>query len=134
MRIASAVILTSLLAGCASVGVDPAASVPRSPYPLSAAATKVIQDGVRKSLKDPNSAMFGTMVAAKGAGDAGVYVCGYVNAKNSFGGYTGDTPFMGLLAVDDKKGPFAFGLTGMGGTDTETAVIYQMCREYGVPV
>lgn len=136
MRRISVLLLVGLLGGCASTGVatPKATSVARSPYSLSADAIKVVEAGVRKSLKDPNSAIFGSMVAAKNAAEPGVYVCGYVNAKNSFGGYTGDQPFMGLLAVDAEKGPFYFGVTGMGGADTATTAVLTVCREYGVAI
>lgn len=42
---------------------------------------------IRQNLKDPESADFG--LARAYAADGTIYVCGTVNAKNSFGGYTG---------------------------------------------
>ena len=44
---------------------------------------------VRSSLKDPTSAQFSKVTVS----DIGIFVCGYVNAKNSFGGYVGPTRF-----------------------------------------
>lgn len=49
------------------------------------------QDSVTKILKDPDSAKFGKVVFR----EPGV-ICGYVNAKNSFGGYTGEQAFISL--------------------------------------
>lgn len=50
------------------------------------------EDGVRALLKDPSSAKFGK---TKAYGPKENFVaCGTVNAKNSFGGYVGDRPFM----------------------------------------
>lgn len=58
--------------------------------------------GLKASLKDPDSAKFGTItIDAKGA-----LLCGEVNAKNSFGGYTGVNNFAysngaGYMSGDD---------------------------------
>lgn len=52
---------------------------------------------IRRKLKDPNSARFGTMSRAMRPnvrGEPTDTICGYVNAKNSFGGYTGERPFV----------------------------------------
>ncbi len=62
------------------------------------------EDQVRRILKDPDSAKFGavSMVAPTNASTKSAAppkpetgtVCGYVNAKNSFGGYVGTSMFM----------------------------------------
>lgn len=57
-------------------------SVAVGPDPIS-----VAQSQVTSELIDPNSAQFRDM------NDFGNYVCGEVNARNSFGGYTGFQPF-----------------------------------------
>jgi hypothetical protein len=44
------------------------------------------EDAVRRSLKDPDSAKFGTFYSNSKTG----YACLTTNAKNSMGGYTGD--------------------------------------------
>ncbi|TGP65469.1 hypothetical protein EN868_03205 [Mesorhizobium sp. M2D.F.Ca.ET.225.01.1.1] len=101
---------------------------------LSAEEVTVIQKGVRESLKDPDSARFGNMVAAQEDANSS-WVCGTVNAKNSFGGYTGDKPFMGMLThLAGGKGKVlrTFMVSAMGGTDTETYVALSMCKQYGV--
>lgn len=46
------------------------------------------KNAVTERMKDPDSVRFGEVVNRSGT------VCGYVNAKNSFGGYTGDTAFI----------------------------------------
>lgn len=48
---------------------------------------------VRARLKDPNSAQFGDAIVTERA------VCGSVNAKNGFGGYTGPQPFIVIGSV-----------------------------------
>jgi len=55
---------------------------------------------VRSALKDPVSAQFEDVRAADGEG----VVCGLVNAKNSYGGYTGFKIFLshkGQVFIDD---------------------------------
>jgi hypothetical protein len=46
---------------------------------------------VANALRDPESAIFGAVVHSKKRGEA---ICGTVNAKNAFGGYTGMQPFV----------------------------------------
>lgn len=63
--------------------------------PLSEAEKLIIQESVKSKLKDPDSAMFRMPpVNENGAPDS---YCGLVNAKNSYGGYTGFTPFAATL-------------------------------------
>jgi len=63
-------------------------------------AIKVGEDGVLNALKDPDSAKFKDVYVmpqiGKDAGteDSDYTVCGHVNSKNSFGGYTGYTRFV----------------------------------------
>ena len=71
-------------------------------YAYVMAFEKVIKAG----LKDPDSAKF------KGSFYKEPYVCGYVNAKNSFGAFTGDKEFVantlnGSAQVNDGSSAFA---------------------------
>src|SRR5665213_2366540 len=84
-----AAFLGIVLAGCAN-------APPGVTYQLSSSDKSAVEAGVRASLKDPGSAKFGTFWATKAA-DGKVSVCGWINAKNGFGGYTGDLPFVGTL-------------------------------------
>jgi len=63
------------------------------------------KEAVKANLKDPNSAEFKNMRLVKYLN--GHVVCGTVNAKNSFGGYTGFTPFiacpMHSIILDNKS-------------------------------
>ncbi|SDJ25927.1 hypothetical protein SAMN05428983_0863 [Agrobacterium fabrum] len=58
-----------------------------------------IKQAVKGVLKDPDSAQFKDFQRGRHRGyasedrDAASYVCGFVNAKNSLGGYTGYAPF-----------------------------------------
>ncbi|MBZ9757843.1 hypothetical protein LB524_21385 [Mesorhizobium sp. ESP6-5] len=53
----------------------------------------MVKAGVQSRLKDPNSAMFSSIVATSTQGGKLITICGLVNAKNSFGGYTGSQVF-----------------------------------------
>ena len=83
---------------------------------------KAIEIGVRSRLKDPDSAKFGFMAAIKD-GD-GARVCGVVNAKNSYGGYTGDVPF---IADYSPRSHLAV-LGVIGGTPDANYVAIKMCE------
>nr|WP_298931167.1 zinc ribbon domain-containing protein [uncultured Erythrobacter sp.] len=54
------------------------------------------QDGVRSRLKDPESADFRNVGYYSGGSEGASAVCGEVNAKNSFGGFTGFERFVAL--------------------------------------
>lgn len=63
------------------------------------------KEAVKVNLKDPSSAEFKNIRLVKYLN--GHVVCGSVNAKNSFGGYTGFTPFiacpMHSIMLDNKS-------------------------------
>jgi hypothetical protein len=124
----------AMIAGCTTASQEPSpAPMANTKRSLTAEEVATVQDGVRKSLKDPNSAMFGPMTGAQEGNDH-TWVCGVVNAKNSFGGYTGDKPFMGMLVHMPAGGKTLkmFQVTSMGGTDSATYATMEMCRRYGV--
>lgn len=61
---------------------------------------------VRGKLRDPSSADFGKVFVSEKSGEE--TVCGGINAKNSFGGYTGMQPFViavapGRIWIDDLE-------------------------------
>lgn len=63
---------------------------------------------VTEKLKDPNSAVFENEEYFVDRLDvdgklylAGYKLCGRINAKNSYGGYSGSTPFLSILQIDD---------------------------------
>lgn len=63
-----------------------------------------VENAVRDRMRDPGSAVFGPMTPGK----SGV-VCGMVNGRNGFGGYSGMTPFFyvretGRLSMSDLSG------------------------------
>ena len=56
---------------------------------------------VRQTLKDPDSAKFNSFY--RQFGDGVGYVCGIVNAKNSYGGYVGNRNYYVHLTVKNGK-------------------------------
>lgn len=58
---------------------------------------------IKSNLKDPDSAKFSELYVVpytgKNSTEAMMTVCGYVNAKNSFGGYTGNKRFAVLISA-----------------------------------
>lgn len=63
------------------------------------------EKAVKANLKDPGSAKFtNSFIGKSGA------TCGYVNAKNSFGGYSGDKQYINIgqiTSIDDGSANFA---------------------------
>ncbi|MBN9242428.1 MAG: hypothetical protein J0I98_06510 [Mesorhizobium sp.] len=95
-------------------------------FDLSEDAIASVQAAVTSVLKDPDSATFSDLAAAKSpAGD--IFVCGKVNAKNSFGGYSGAAPFIGTLTHDLKK----FVIERVAETGDEMARVIVRCRAVG---
>lgn len=134
MRKAAAILSAVALAGCAgpmphSNNASPPPQ-PLAPVTLTSAQIAMVQAGVRSSLKDPASARFDRVQLWKaGQKDAThIAVCGYVNAKNSFGGYTGDKPFVGVM---DGR---IFVVAGMGGSDLDSLSVLAVCRKDGLPL
>lgn len=123
----SALFALFALGACQGVQI-PAHEVSAHRVTPSAAQLSAIKEGVAKSLRDPASAQFGAIVMGE-SGDGHFPVCGYVNGKNGYGGYSGMTPFLGGINPDGS-----FGLAGMGGTDIETLSTRQVCAKYGLPI
>lgn len=108
MRIAIAAALLVLLSGCAGQqsAVAPAAAVQAPPAPTwkTVELTKEVEEArkevVRNILLDPESARFSDLYAAQRIdGNGGIALCGFVNAKNSYGGYTGKKRFFALEKI-----------------------------------
>lgn len=97
-------------------------------YKLTPEDVALVQEGVKRSLKDPLSALFAVPPAASKGSDGIIYACGYVNAKNSFGGYIGDKLYLGTLAVSEGK-PVSFITAAMGGSDIDDMVVRRMCQQ-----
>ena len=111
------------LGGCATATPEP--PVATHPIKLDAAQLKAIERSVANGLKDPESARFNMITGVAGA-DGRVRACGYVNAKNSFGGYVGMRPFAGAF---DGSNNFVFVLAeGV----PQSADILGICKSRGI--
>lgn len=130
MKSAFALALTVALAGCAaSQGTVEPTTKSFEPVTLTKAQIEAVKEGAKKGLKDPNSAMFGDQFfASREVGKPGITVCGYVNAKNSFGGYTGQKPFMGILS----EKPLLFAPAGYGGGGADNYAVGKVCQDAGI--
>lgn len=81
-------------------------SADTGPPPERAAGIAMIEEAIRGSLKDPDSARFewpngfahGWYQVPFGQRYIGWITCGTVNAKNSYGGYTGRTAAIGVIS------------------------------------
>lgn len=119
------------VSGCAS---SMQATTTARPVHLSQEQVKEVHEGVRKALKDPGSAQFGEMSAVIDGGM--ITVCGFVNAKNSFGGFTGQKRYIGMLAdstnATTKKRFLAFSVAAMGGGQADDFAVNEVCRKAGI--
>lgn len=99
-----AVVLCIWLGACANSGLATGSQVKLpvlSKTSLTAEQVKAVQTAMRGNLKDPDSAKFGDIIAGTDpANPSDNLACGYVNSKNSYGGYTGAQVFMAKLNQD----------------------------------
>jgi len=116
------------LASCNSSAPQVVAQVPvtYAAYPLKQSEIADIKSKTAAKLKDPDSAKFGRISAVKSG--TIVEVCGMLNAKNSYGGYTGTKPFYG--AWDLSQGIYV--PIAVGGSDAEVSASYTICRKLGI--
>ncbi|MUO30041.1 MULTISPECIES: hypothetical protein [Rhizobium/Agrobacterium group] len=128
-------VLLGVLAGCQNVDSSSTAYVanyPIRPYAIDKEDAAAIEIAVRNELKDPLSAILGEARATIDGKNV-VHVCGMVNARNSFGGYTGFVLYQGILATNvyNKR---VFAVIGMGGSpgDIPSQSIAIMCKRNGI--
>jgi hypothetical protein len=115
--------------GCATIEATPAARVDLTP-----AQVEAVHEGFRAVMKDPDSARFGALVAAAKP-DGTLHVCGSANGKNSFGGFTGMQPFMGILSNGPTTQPKpTFAVSGIGSNGDMAWVVRMHCRRHGLTV
>lgn len=90
---------------------------------LSPRQAAVVKSEITRQLRDPSSAKFGEIRAVE-EGPDNLFVCGFVNAKNGYGGFTGMEPFAGIL-----RGGF-FTLAAIGNPYD----VDPLCRKRGLPL
>lgn len=132
--------LTVMLVGCASAPTE--LEIQNANYGQEvdiSTCIDVAQRFIRNKMKDPNSALFTDVKCYQGwEGNvpiAGVYATygyrfvGNVNAKNSYGGYTGYSPFSGIVRDNgDGRGARVVRYCIVSSTDE-----YQTCIPSYVP-
>lgn len=96
--------------------------------PLTALHKQQISAAVKAKLKDPDSAQF-RWPAPK---EWGSY-CGWVNAKNSYGGYTGFKPFYVVGGAPNAKKGFIVSTVVLA-EEGSAGVAEQMCSKEGYDV
>jgi hypothetical protein len=124
--------LVALLGGCVASGQQQQL-YPVQRIDLTPEIRTAIENGVRHGMKDPYSAMFGTIIAGQRVwqGQNEIVACGYVNSKNSFGGYVGMQPFEGKLSPTTGQ----FQLVATGDQSPNAALmIGGSCRGAGLPI
>lgn len=109
-----------------SAGAPAEKSTPRKIVPIKDEVELEALDIVRASLKDPGTAHFqrvyGTSIHPELP--KATVVCGFVNAKNGYGGYTG---FRKFAVIGGYSYIWADENNGFGGADNE--FIEQLCTE-----
>jgi hypothetical protein len=121
------VLFALFLGGCAATHVAPPSLERYSIISLRPDQIAAVQHGVKLLLSDPESARFGLMVAGRDRMGA-ITVCGLVNAKNGSGGYTGEKPYMGLLATNKP----AFFATGLDAAPDIAQKTEKACTDHGL--
>lgn len=119
------------VAGCNSARNDLMNSLPNDgvPVQLTPKMTEQVKQGVASGLKDPESARFSPLMVAVRSGNT-VHVCGYVNAKNSYGGYVGEKPFYATGIADLGS----YSAISVGSDKFSNELTYEMCRKVGAPL
>lgn len=93
-------------------------------YELTVAEYKAVEAIVGAALKDPESARYSGFAAVEDTGM--VIVCGFVNARNSFGGYAGKSPFMASYAPATGQGS----VITMGEPQHLAAAVIAACQTF----
>lgn len=124
-------VICSALALVACAAPTPPAPPAPAVEPLPAATLSkeeiaAVQNGIKRKLKDPDSAKFGAMNAGR-LTDRTV-VCGWVNAKNSYGGYTGMEPYIGYIFFK----PLNFEPQTIANGELGVTGVRRMCRDDGI--
>ncbi len=84
----------------------PAVSQEKRIRAATAAETAAVKESMEERLKDPDSAKYSDIVVSTKSDGNDIYViCGMVNAKNSYGGYSGKSWFYGALVKNPKQPP-----------------------------
>ena len=122
-------IRASTLACCAML--QPAFAEEFEPYTVSDRQMKAIEEAIGRELKDPYSAVYEGLRASVDSVEM-VHVCGFVNAKNSFGAFSGRTPFyISIVPFEEPKSPMVMQQV-FSEHPNVVAQVLEICREMSV--
>lgn len=127
-RVALVLLAISGFAVAALVGLFLLATVLPSRTPgLTSWQDSSVEEAVKQGLRDPDSARFGRKAAI--VDKRGVMtVCGFVSARNGFGGYSDMHPFIVL----GTKGSASFFPPAIGNSDGADHQVLYMCAKAGI--
>ena len=91
----------------------------------------LVLDAARQVIKDPDSAKIPTLVVMPNPRGAGLIFCGFLNAKNSYGGYTGNQMFAGRIIIGSDRSPVSAQVLGMDDANTYAGSL--ACKSLGFP-
>lgn len=100
-----------------------------TPVKLNPRQQEAVIAGVRKWLKDPASASFGTMAAAR-TRRGGVIVCGEVTGRNTAGVLPPMAPFIGMLTASPSSPEFV--VVDIAADGKPRAELEALCRQSGI--
>jgi hypothetical protein len=102
--------------------------LPGKPYKLDRKQQDAVVAGITRWLKDPSTAYFGTMAAARNPLGY-ITVCGDVDGRNSAGHFVGMAPYVGVLLGQPAKPEFV--VVQIAAFGRERAEVVSLCRESG---
>lgn len=116
------------LSGCVTPPTATAPALERVvPQALTRSQVAAIESGTRSTLKDPYSAVFGSIRGGAYPDSDLMFICGTVNAKNSFGAYVGAMPFYGTWYPDEPFAP-----DSMASNASEAYGVRSVCMQSGL--
>lgn len=93
--------------------------------PLDEEQNAEVLEALEDILIDPDSAVLSELKAATSANGT-LSVCGFVNAKNRFGGYTGNKPFFGSFRSN------GFEVRTFGDDRDTVSMVENRCQMFGI--
>jgi hypothetical protein len=123
MRVGWLVPYAALVGACAT------SAAMGTPAVLSPAQQTEVKQLIAKDLRDPESARFGSFKAAWD--QQHLVVCGWVNSKNGFGGYVGDTKYVARFTEGGDK-RLSLALLRLGDNLDGSLLLWMMCGKAGI--
>jgi len=119
-----------LMTGTLALG---AIATEAAPVQLTADQIGVVERTVRSLLRDQTNASFGKPGATTTSAGS-IMVCGRYNTKSGFGGYSGETAYMGRFDSADSgtKSLPAFDIITMPENQPETDDLLKLCANSGI--